>query len=106
MKVNSSTTQSTQSGETSGAKKASRSSASSESSSAKNSSKLSDSYKAELSDRARDMSKAKAAANSAPDVREDRVAALKRKIADGSYNVDADAIADKMFDEHLNTGGA
>lgn len=106
MKVNPSTTQSAQSSETSSSKKASRSSAASESSSANRSSKLSDSYKAELSDRAREMSHAKAAANSTPDVREDRVAALKRKIADGSYNVDADAIAEKMFDEHMSTGGA
>lgn len=106
MKVNPSTTHSAQSSETSSSKKASRSSAASESASANRSSKLSDSYKAELSDRAREMSRAKEVANSAPDVREDRVAALKRKIADGSYRVDADAIAEKMFDDHLKTGGA
>ncbi len=59
--------------------------------------------KAEISDRGREIASAKAAATSAPDVREEKVAELKRRIAAGQYKVSADAIADKMVDEHLQT---
>lgn len=40
-------------------------------------------------------------ARSAPDVRADRVAALKAAIADGSYKVDARGLADKMIESSL-----
>jgi len=58
----------------------------------------------EISARARDMSKAKELATAAPDVREEKIAELKKRIAAGNYNVDATAIADRMVDEHLKTG--
>ena len=58
----------------------------------------------EISARARDMSKAKELATSAPDVREEKIAELKKRIAAGSYNVDSHAVADRMVDEHLKTG--
>jgi flagellar biosynthesis anti-sigma factor FlgM len=45
-------------------------------------------------------------ASSAPDVREERIAELKRRIQSGSYQMDPNAIADKMVTEHLKTGGA
>ena len=38
------------------------------------------------------------AAQGAPDVREDRVAAIKSKLADGTYEVDSKAIAGKMLE--------
>jgi len=33
------------------------------------------------------------------------VAELKKRIAEGKYKVDANAVADRMVDEHLNTAG-
>lgn len=54
----------------------------------------------EISNRAKDAAKAHSVAATTPDVREDRVAELKRKIAEGSYKIDSDAIADKMIREH------
>ncbi len=58
------------------------------------------SSKAEISSRAKDSAKAHLVASTTPDVREDKVAELKRKIAEGSYKIDADAVADKMIREH------
>jgi negative regulator of flagellin synthesis FlgM len=63
----------------------------------------------EISSKGKEFAKAKAAAAKAPDVREDRVADLKSQIASGKYKVDSDAIADRMFDEHIQSarmGGA
>lgn len=60
--------------------------------------------KMEISGRAKEMANAKAAALSAPDVREDRVAELKKKIQNKEYNVSPEAIADKLLKEHLETG--
>lgn len=62
--------------------------------------------KTEISPKAKEAAQAKAVATSAPDVREERVAALKKQIAEGKYKIDADAIASKMVDEHLATAGA
>jgi negative regulator of flagellin synthesis FlgM len=59
--------------------------------------------KTEISGRAKEMAKAMEVASSTPDVREDKIAELKRRISAGKYNVDADAIADKMVDEHIKT---
>lgn len=56
----------------------------------------------QISEKAKQMAAAKTAAAQAPDVREDRVAELKKKIASGSYKVDANAIADRMVDDHLS----
>lgn len=55
---------------------------------------------AEISARAKNSAKAHAVAAATPDVREDKVAELKRKIAEGSYKIDSDEIADKMIREH------
>jgi negative regulator of flagellin synthesis FlgM len=60
-----------------------------------------ESAKTEISDRAKEMSQAKALAQSAPDIREDRVAKLKEQISQGKYEINAEAIADRMVDEHL-----
>lgn len=61
---------------------------------------------AEISGRAREMAAAKQAAADAPDVRESKIAALREQIAQKKYNVSADAIADKLVDDHLRMGGA
>jgi len=60
--------------------------------------------KTEISTKARDFAKAKAAAGEAPDVREQKIADIKARIASGKYEVNAQAIADRMVDEHLTSG--
>lgn len=62
------------------------------------------SAKAEISGKAKEMAQAKQAAADAPDVREEKIAALKARIAEGKYKVDAEAIADRMVDDHLKAG--
>lgn len=59
------------------------------------------SAKVNLSQRAQDIQRAKELAKAAPDVREDRVAALQKLIDEGKYKVDAKEIADKMVDEEM-----
>ncbi len=54
-----------------------------------------------LSAQAQNIKKAKELAMAAPDVREDKVAELQKKIDSGKYNVSAKDIADKMVDEEL-----
>jgi negative regulator of flagellin synthesis FlgM len=64
-----------------------------------------DSAKTEISSRGREFAAAKAMAKSAPDVREDRVADLKKRIAEGSYAMNSDAIADRMVNDHIKMSG-
>lgn len=45
----------------------------------------------------KDMQVAKAALSSVPDVREDKVKALKESIANGTYQVSAESFADKLM---------
>lgn len=59
----------------------------------------------EISSRAKEMASAKAAATDAPETREEKIAALKARIAAGKYNVDSDAVADRMVDDHLRMSG-
>ncbi len=66
----------------------------------------SESVNADISSRARDMAKAKQAASEAPDVRESKVAELREQIRSGKYNVSAEAIADRLVDDHLGMTGA
>jgi negative regulator of flagellin synthesis FlgM len=61
---------------------------------------------AEISSRAKDMAKAKQVAMDAPDVREAKIAALREQIQNKKYNVSADAIADKLVDDHVRLAGA
>lgn len=56
-----------------------------------------------ISDDAKLMQKATEMAHSAPDVRADRVAALRAQIDSGTYHIDAGAIADRLLTEHLGT---
>ena len=60
--------------------------------------KGSDSSSADISSRARDMSKAKQLATDAPDVREAKIADLKERIQNKTYTVSANEIADKLVD--------
>ena len=55
----------------------------------------------EISEGARLLQRANELAHAAPDIRAERVAALKQSIKDGTYHVDNGAIADKLVDEHL-----
>jgi len=61
--------------------------------------------KADISPRGREMAYAKEVAQAAPDVREEKIAELKRRIAAGQYNVDPDAVADRLVNEHIRTAG-
>lgn len=60
------------------------------------------SEKVNISQRAKDTAKATQIAKAAPDVNEEKIAKLKAQIAAGTYNVDADAIADRLVDDHLS----
>jgi negative regulator of flagellin synthesis FlgM len=55
----------------------------------------------EISDRAKLLQKASEVVRNTADLRMDRVAALKKSIADGSYRVDSGVLADRILDEHL-----
>jgi flagellar biosynthesis anti-sigma factor FlgM len=66
----------------------------------------SDSVNADISTKARDMAKAKQVASESSDVREARIAELREKIANKKYNVGADAIADRLVDDHMGLAGA
>lgn len=63
------------------------------------------SAKLELSPRAQEMKKIKEAATSAPDVDMAKVEKFRRMIDDGTYKVDAKAVASKMIDEEIEMAG-
>lgn len=65
------------------------------------SSGLGESTKVELSPKAQEAKRIKELANAAPDVDEAKVAKFRDMIDKGTYKVDAQAIADRMVDEHL-----
>ena len=50
-----------------------------------------------LSANARSLAAAREAVKAAPDVREDKVAAIKQRVSDGTYNVPAHVLARKML---------
>ena len=53
----------------------------------------------ELSGRAREVEDLKAGIRSIPDIRRDRVDAIKKAIESGNYRVDPGKIAEKMLEE-------
>lgn len=53
--------------------------------------------KIEFSQTAKSYQTAKAAVNSVPDVRQDKVARIKAQMAAGTYNVSLDAVANKLL---------
>jgi negative regulator of flagellin synthesis FlgM len=55
----------------------------------------------ELSSRSREMHEALAAANAAPDVRADKVADVKQRIAQGTYTVKAEVVAQGILDKRV-----
>ena len=57
--------------------------------------------KTEISAKGREFATARATAAAAPDVREDKIAELKKRIAEGKYEVDANKVADKMVRDHM-----
>lgn len=57
--------------------------------------------KVDLSSRAKDIQQVRQILEDIPDVREDKVAELKRQIDNGTYQVNADKIAEKMVSESL-----
>lgn len=63
---------------------------------------IEDSTKTDISSKAKEFSKAYSVAASTPDIREDRVADLKKRISEGTYKIDNEAIADKMISEHMS----
>jgi negative regulator of flagellin synthesis FlgM len=106
MKVNSATPQAVQNKDVAGTGKTKKTDKSSAPESTQSSQRAGDTTGArpEISAKAKEFSKAKEVANKAPDVREDKISELKKKIAAGTYQVSADAIADKMVDEHIAAG--
>ena len=56
-----------------------------------------------ISDQAQLMKAAREMVYAAPDIRAEKVADIKRRVLDGSYKVDSEAIADKLVDEHLQS---
>jgi negative regulator of flagellin synthesis FlgM len=107
MKVQSPNTQATQSSSNSAVKKTEKNAEATQRDAAVVSGRTAPntSARAEISSRAREMATAKQVAAQTPDVREDRVEALRRQIQNGSYKVDSDAVADRLVDEHLSTLG-
>ena len=60
-----------------------------------------DSAKVDVSARAQQMQKAKEIASRPDTIDEAKVARLQKLIDGGNYKVDADAIADRLVDEHM-----
>ena len=52
----------------------------------------------EISDRSRELARARQAVDAAPDVRADRVAELKKRIEDGTYSVSPELLARKLLE--------
>ncbi len=53
-----------------------------------------------ISGQGKDLQVAKQAVAQSPDIREDRVAALKAAYQSGSYNISANAVADKILENY------
>jgi len=60
---------------------------------------------ADISPRAHEFARAKELAAGAPDVREAKIAELKRRIASKEYNVKPESVADRMVHEHMQSHG-
>jgi negative regulator of flagellin synthesis FlgM len=55
----------------------------------------------DLSPKAQQLQKAKEAALNAPDINREKVERLKAMVQSGTYKVDADAVAERMLNDHL-----
>ncbi|MBR6628147.1 MAG: flagellar biosynthesis anti-sigma factor FlgM [Lachnospiraceae bacterium] len=58
----------------------------------------------QISSLGRDIQAAKAAVNSSADIREDVIAPIKAKIADGTYEVSGESFADKLLQKYAEMG--
>ena len=58
--------------------------------------------KVEISQMGKDYQIAKNAVAAAPDVREDKVNAIKQALASGTYNVSMEEVADKLINSSFN----
>jgi negative regulator of flagellin synthesis FlgM len=61
--------------------------------------------KSEISARGKEMARAKEVAAAAPDIREEKIAELRRRIAEGKYQTDPEAIAERMINDHVEMAG-
>ncbi len=59
--------------------------------------------KVDVSDRAQQAKKIKELANKVPDIDQEKVAKFRQMIDEGKYKIDANAVASRMVDEHLET---
>lgn len=59
--------------------------------------KKGDPDRVEISQMGHDVQVARAAVAKAPDIREDKVAAIKERMDAGTYSIDMDALADKLL---------
>ncbi|MBY0469821.1 flagellar biosynthesis anti-sigma factor FlgM [bacterium] len=59
----------------------------------------------EISAKGREFAKMREAAKAAPEVRDAKVQDLKNRVASGKYKVDAEAVADKMVNDHVDMFG-
>ncbi len=57
--------------------------------------------KVELSAQSKEMQKIHEVLQTTPDVRAEKVAALKKRIEEGQYEVDSEALAEKMIKESI-----
>jgi negative regulator of flagellin synthesis FlgM len=67
-----------------------------------NSSTVSNKDRVEISQTGKDFQVAKQAVAQAPDIREEKVNALKQSMASGTYNIGAQELADKMVESYFN----
>jgi negative regulator of flagellin synthesis FlgM len=56
----------------------------------------------QLSEKSKEIARARELVNSAPDVRMDKVEEMKAKIESGTYDVSAEKVADKLVKGHLS----
>lgn len=57
----------------------------------------------EISERAQLMKQAMDIAQNTPDVRKDKIEALKKSVKEGTYQVDSAQVADRLVEEHLRS---
>lgn len=58
-----------------------------------------------ISDLAKDLQIAKKAVKKAPDIRQNKVDAIKKRIQSGTYNVSAKEVADKIMEHYFDHRG-
>ena len=57
--------------------------------------------KLEISQAGKDINVAKKAIKASPDVREDKIEAIKKQMAEGTYSVSTEALADKILNSFM-----